>query len=116
MATKVCKKCKRRLPETAFYKSRITDDGLYWYCKECELKRCEKRRRRAGMQKQPKAKPKLTLKQTIAALYQALEVSTSALQLANIEQLDSSIAKKVVALSKEALEAAKPRVVNPNVK
>jgi hypothetical protein len=68
------------------------------------------------MKKQPKAKPKLTLKETIATLYQALEVSTSALQLANVEQLDASTAKKVVALSREALAAAKPRVVNPNVK
>ena len=33
--TKVCTKCGRELPTTAFYKCSSTKDGLQYHCKEC---------------------------------------------------------------------------------
>jgi len=45
--TKVCKACKRRLPATAFYRSRITDDGLYWHQRVWNELRAREGRERA---------------------------------------------------------------------
>ena len=36
--SKTCRKCKRRLPPTAFYKHIRRPDGLSFYCKECHAK------------------------------------------------------------------------------
>lgn len=95
MQTKRCKKCKRELPAEAFYKSRITDDGLYWYCKECERKRSEQRRREAGSKKRTKKPPKLTLRAQIETMKQALGIAKDALRLAEAGQLDGETDKQV---------------------
>ena len=35
MAMKICPKCRRALPENAYYKNAYRSDGLSFYCKEC---------------------------------------------------------------------------------
>lgn len=67
---KRCYKCQEEKPASDFWASRTTADGLYWYCKVCELARAASRRRAAGQEKrtpkppQPSAKEKEVVSKT----------------------------------------------------
>lgn len=61
---KLCRKCKRTLPSSAFYRSKAEPDGLQYHCKEC--KRAYNAANRAAINARQKAylasKPKVAAK------------------------------------------------------
>lgn len=107
--SKRCRRCGLVKPASAYWKSKITEDGLYWYCKACELERCEDRRRAAGHKKRiPKPlRKKLTISEKMTTALNTLHAVHLALRLAEAGQLDADLLKATRQMVKQTLDLAK---------
>lgn len=105
--SKVCPKCKKRKPAKDFWHSSITKDGLFWYCKKCEIERGESRRRAAGQKEQKRQVPKrkkMGRKEKVLASIATLKTVQMALKLAEIGELNADLLKATQRMVRQTLD------------